>query len=99
VVAVSLLLNAAFIVHHCSSCCAMLSAASFFGKELLWLQAGWQCDIVDFASGDALASVGASNPPFHRLEVEGMSGGHRRGTGVLGWGGVLTRCVRSHHFC
>jgi hypothetical protein len=35
-----LLLNAAFIFHHCSSHRAMLPAASFYGNELLWLQAG-----------------------------------------------------------
>jgi hypothetical protein len=53
----NLLLNAAFIAHCCFSYRVMLPAASFYGKELLWLRAGQQCEIVTFASGDALASV------------------------------------------
>jgi hypothetical protein len=60
------------------------------------LQAGQQCEIINFASGDACASVDASNPPTPQIGVRRRIRGswERDGRPWLA-GGVLACCVRS----
>jgi hypothetical protein len=51
---------------------------SFFAasrKELLWLQAGQQCGIVNFASGDSLSSVDSRAPLPPQIEGRRRVGG------------------------